>query len=299
MYFNSIINVAIDIDGSGNLDRLKNLTAKAKVSEGLLNNAGYYQTLEIQDGERPDHLSQRLYGTDQYHWTFLLLNPQIKNIWDDWPMKYSQLVEYCENKYQYLAADVSSTNDNDLNNKFIIGEPVVGSISEASGILKEVHVNLGYLVIERTSISSKVTTAGNFFTNSWYKIVTVGTTDYTLIGSAANTVGTVFKATAVGTGTGTAEGIPRTFTVTGETITGLNSQDSISCNFIKSQAYAPHHHIDDSTGDWVPRRLAGTTPYSYFDYESAVTEQNRNIKVIKPEHVSIVAQQFSAAMANA
>ena len=296
MYFKNINNALIDVDASGNLDLLKNLTAKAKLSDALINNAGFYQTIEVIDGERPDHLSKRLYGTEQYHWTFLLLNPQIKNIWDDWPMKYSQLIEYCENKYQYLAADVPATNDNDLNNKFIIGEPVTGSISEASGILKEVHVNLGYLVIEPTSISSQVVTAGNFFTNSWYKIITVGTTDYTTIGSSANTVGTIFKATGVGAGTGTAEGIPRTFNVGGETITGLNSQDSISAGFVKSQTYAPHHHVDDSTGDWVPRRLAGTTPYSYFDYESAVTEQNRQIKVIRPSHINDVVSKFQEVM---
>ena len=80
MYFSNINNTLIDIDGSGNVDLLKNLTAKAKVSDALLSNAGFYQTVEIIDGERPDLLSQRLYGTPDYHWTFLLLNPQIKNI---------------------------------------------------------------------------------------------------------------------------------------------------------------------------------------------------------------------------
>jgi hypothetical protein len=235
MYFKSIVDVAIDVDGSGNLDRLKNLTAKAKISDALINNAGYYQTIEIIDGERPDHLSKRLYNTEEFHWTFLLLNPQIKNIWDDWPMKYSQLVEYCIEKYQYLAADT----DDDLNNKFILGETVTGSVSSAVGILKEIHVNMGYLVIEKTS---------------------------------------------------------GTFTITGETVSGVNSQDSVACNFIKSQAYAPHHHTDDSTEEWVPRRAAGTTGFTYIDYESAVTEQNRNIKVIKPEHIGTIARQFVTAM---
>ena len=86
MYFSSINNVAIDVDGSGNLDALKNLTARAKVSDELLNSGGFYQTVTVQDGERPDILSKRLYNDETYHWTFLLLNPQIKNIWDDWPM---------------------------------------------------------------------------------------------------------------------------------------------------------------------------------------------------------------------
>lgn len=88
-----------------------------------------------------------------------------------------------------------------------------------------------------------------------------------------------------------------TFVITGETIQGGNSSDSIACNFIKSQAYAPHHHIDGS-GNWVKRASSGTTAYSYIDYESAVTEQNRNIKVIKPEHIQRVAQKFIKEMSN-
>lgn len=39
---------------------------------------------------------------------------------------------------------------------------------------------------------------------TWYKIASVGTTDFTAIGASANTVGVVFQATAAGTGSGTA-----------------------------------------------------------------------------------------------
>ena len=235
MYFKNIKSVVVDIDGKGTLDVMKNLTAKAKVSDEVMDSSGYYQTVEVIDGERPDIMSKRLYNTEIYHWTFLLLNPQIKNIWDDWPMKYSQLEEYCIQKYQYLCADT----DDDLNNKFILGETVKGSVSSALGTIKEIHVNLGYIVIDLTS---------------------------------------------------------GTFKSTGETIYGLDSQDSASCGFIKSQAYAPHHHVDDSSGDWVPRREAGTTPYTYIDYESAVTEQNRQLKVIKPQYISRLARHFAKVM---
>ena len=47
-------------------------------------------------------------------------------------------------------------------------------------------------------------TAGSFVTNQWYEILTVGSTDFTLIGAADNNIGTQFKATGAGTGTGTA-----------------------------------------------------------------------------------------------
>ena len=306
MYFANISNAAIDVDGSGNVDILKNLTAKAKISNELINSGGYYETISIQDGERPDHLSQRLYGSPEYHWTFLLLNPQIKNIWDDWPMKYSQLIEYCVNKYQYLAADTDVNLKNkflDEHGKFNLDENVIGLISGASGKLKEIHVNAGYLVIERTSISNQIVTAGSLYTNSWYRIVTTGTaptvTDFTLIGAANNNVGTLFQATGVGEGTGTAKGVPREFKADGESIYGIDSQSSATCNFIKSHAYAPHHHTDDSTGDRVARGLAGTSPYTFIDYEAAITEQNRNIKVIKPSMIRDVAKQFAKTMNNA
>ena len=47
-------------------------------------------------------------------------------------------------------------------------------------------------------------TAGNFTTGITYTIATTGTTDFTLIGAANSTPGTVFIATGPGTGTGTA-----------------------------------------------------------------------------------------------
>lgn len=46
--------------------------------------------------------------------------------------------------------------------------------------------------------------AGTFIVNNQYVITTIGTTDFTLIGAASNTVGLPFTATGVGAGTGSA-----------------------------------------------------------------------------------------------
>lgn len=54
-----------------------------------------------------------------------------------------------------------------------------------------------------TSIKQLVV-AGSFVTGYTYKIQTVGTTDFTLIGASSNTVGVEFTATGPGTGDGTA-----------------------------------------------------------------------------------------------
>ncbi|MGA1780209.1 MAG: hypothetical protein ACO4CW_07730, partial [Planctomycetota bacterium] len=49
--------------------------------------------------------------------------------------------------------------------------------------------------------------AGSFVTSTIYRILTAGDTDFTLVGAANSTVGTIFTATGAGTGTGTAVAI--------------------------------------------------------------------------------------------
>jgi hypothetical protein len=67
---------------------------------------------------------------------------------------------------------------------------------------------LGTLATTGTSLegidTAYNTTAGSFVATKQYTIRSVGTTDYTLIGAVANTVGVLFTATGVGSGTGVA-----------------------------------------------------------------------------------------------
>lgn len=58
-----------------------------------------------------------------------------------------------------------------------------------------------------TATLLEVHAAGAFVTGRSYRIVAAGTTDFTLIGASANTVGTDFVATGPGSGTGTASSI--------------------------------------------------------------------------------------------
>jgi hypothetical protein len=59
-------------------------------------------------------------------------------------------------------------------------------------------------VATSTANTSTNTVGGSFVVGNTYEIVTVGSTNFTLIGAAANTVGVIFTATGVGSGSGTA-----------------------------------------------------------------------------------------------
>ena len=58
--------------------------------------------------------------------------------------------------------------------------------------------------LPRPPVQETAVTAGSFSIGTVYRILTAGTTDFTLIGAADSEVGTCFKATGAGTGTGTA-----------------------------------------------------------------------------------------------
>jgi hypothetical protein len=86
---------------------------------------------------------------------------------------------------------------------------------ECIGVYKDIVATLGSydvtvpdtggLKIGQLLDSSEETiTAGNFVVGNDYKITSLGTTDFTLIGALSNTVGVLFTATGVGSGTGTA-----------------------------------------------------------------------------------------------
>jgi hypothetical protein len=80
------------------------------------------------------------------------------------------------------------------------GAVVMSSASVSSGLTGNVTGNVtGNLLSVTNTITS-----GSFISGNTYVIATLGTTDFTLIGASANTVGVEFTATGVGTGTGTA-----------------------------------------------------------------------------------------------
>lgn len=53
-----------------------------------------YIEYEIDDFERPDSLSARMYGKSEYEWTFFLMNPRLRET--GWPLAKQELYEYAQ-----------------------------------------------------------------------------------------------------------------------------------------------------------------------------------------------------------
>ena len=58
----------------------------------------FFNKYTIRDGERPDTMAERLYGTSERDW-IIILTAGITNIRNDWPLSNYDLYRYVEAKY--------------------------------------------------------------------------------------------------------------------------------------------------------------------------------------------------------
>jgi hypothetical protein len=52
--------------------------------------AGIYQPYFVRDGERPERIAEKMYGTDKLWWIILVYN-KIVNPWEEWPMDNQEI----------------------------------------------------------------------------------------------------------------------------------------------------------------------------------------------------------------
>ena len=55
-----------------------NITSYIDMIDQLKSEVAFYEKYTILDGDRPDVVSQKLYGTPDYHWTFFFMNDGLK-----------------------------------------------------------------------------------------------------------------------------------------------------------------------------------------------------------------------------
>ena len=84
------------------------ITSSLKVKDYLKSYRGLlYTPYLVQDGERPDYVSYKLYGSTDYDWIILLAN-DIHSLYDDWPKNSVDLESYIIEKYGSLASAMSN-----------------------------------------------------------------------------------------------------------------------------------------------------------------------------------------------
>lgn len=130
---------------NGSTDKIENITVYANIVDQVINNVTSYTEYYALPEDRPDTVSQKLYGTPSYHWTFYLTNPDIRS--SGWPLSPRQLYNQITELYPTRVI----TTRTKLTDKFKVGQTITGNSSSATATIGKRNLDLGQLFLEDVS----------------------------------------------------------------------------------------------------------------------------------------------------
>jgi hypothetical protein len=101
-YFSYFPKTYYSLDESPSLDYVTNIMAKFTFEESFKNNSVVYYEYAVSDGETPEMLAHKLYGSSEKHWIIMSMN-DIMNPVTDWPLDTISFNKYINKKYEPYA----------------------------------------------------------------------------------------------------------------------------------------------------------------------------------------------------
>ena len=98
MYFKQFPTIPYDSTGTGEFKDVKNLLRRVAVRQKVKTNTLFYDTYDVKQGETPESIADKLYDNPEFHWVVLLVNDIIDR-YHQWPMSYSQFLQFVNDKY--------------------------------------------------------------------------------------------------------------------------------------------------------------------------------------------------------
>lgn len=99
-FFNYYPSIFYNFEKNSNVyDIVTNITTKVSFDQDFKENSVVYYEYVITDGESPEVLAHKIYGSAERHWIILALN-DIINPLNDWPIEQRALNKMIDKKYQ-------------------------------------------------------------------------------------------------------------------------------------------------------------------------------------------------------
>ena len=141
MYFRKFPSVGYNFGDNEAQTLFPNLSVYVDVIDQVKQEIAFYEKYTILDGDRPDIVSQKLYGTPDYHWTFFAMNDNLKE--SGWPMPEHELRALVKKRYPHRAV----TTEGNIASFFLPGVNVLGKTSGTTGRIIERNLDIGQLII--------------------------------------------------------------------------------------------------------------------------------------------------------
>jgi hypothetical protein len=269
-YFKQFPSIPYDFDRDGILQNVVDIYRHSRLLKAYQDDMFAYKLYTVKNGERPDIVSQRLYGTPNYYWTFFVINDFLHTGLSAWPMSQEKLYDYMNEEFAGVAITtqptISDTGDlgvnqgheNSLAGTFTLGEIITGNTSGAKGTLVKKNIDMNQLVLQNVT--------GTFIGDS------------------------------------TAAGSPK------ESVTGSLSGDSTDTHdaYLYLDAPYQYYRLDDpekrlqSNAVFIPGgEPAGELGfYTNRSYVNSTNDQRSNIKVIDPKYITQFVDKYEESINN-
>ena len=155
MFFENFPKIRYDLLNNNKLIEVIDIFRHVDVNDVLADDLLSYRYYEIQEGDRPDQVSQALYGTPDYYWTFFIVNDFLKDGLPAWPISSYEINRQAEldfDKYGVLIAQPTITDTWNLTLSGSIPEPhISNSFADIDWSYKQLRVkrNGAYAKVER------------------------------------------------------------------------------------------------------------------------------------------------------
>ena len=97
-YFNYFPKVGYSIEKPNKYDYVTSLVSRFGIEDQLKENSAVFYTYQVRDGETPEIIASKVYGSSERHWIILMMNNVVDPQYD-WPLSYSAFNEYVKSKY--------------------------------------------------------------------------------------------------------------------------------------------------------------------------------------------------------
>jgi hypothetical protein len=103
MYFKNFPQFLYDFNYGDRIKTsiVKDITRNVRLRREILSNVTLYDEYDIIDGETPEIIAEKFYGTPEYHWVVMLCNEKI-DYRSDFPLQESVLVKHIADIYNPL-----------------------------------------------------------------------------------------------------------------------------------------------------------------------------------------------------
>ena len=193
-YFRQFPKLVYDFNREGVVNSVVDLFRQVRPLQNYIDDFAAYKYYNIKDGERPDIVSQRLYSSTNYYWTFFLINDSLHDGLGSWPMSMQDLNQYIDIEYEGVALETRPNIVRDTDGGIVefrnslagedkfqkqgawtVGRTVTGATSGATGTLKRKDLYLNQLVVQDVTGTFLGAGDGNTLedvTGSWIDPVT-------------------------------------------------------------------------------------------------------------------------------